>query len=68
MGLLDKINQQKGIQPQNTETLAPEQLNAQELEFLLSLIKQASFKGEMIELIFTVAYKLQSQYSKQIKK
>ena len=40
MGLIDKINQQKGIQPQNIATSAPEQLNVQELEFLLSLIKQ----------------------------
>jgi hypothetical protein len=64
MGLLDKINQQKGIQPQNTETSAPEQLNAQELEFLLSLIKQASFKGEYIETIYNTAAKLQLQYIK----
>jgi hypothetical protein len=68
MGLLDKINQQKGIQPQNTETLAPDHLNAQELEFLLVMLKQSTFKGEMVELIFNVASKLQSQYSKQIKK
>jgi hypothetical protein len=68
MGLLDKINQTKGIQPQNTETLAPDQLNAQELEFLLLMLKQSTFKGEMVELIFNTAAKLQSQYSKQIKK
>ena len=67
MGLIDKIVPKQSAPIQNN-TPAPEQLNAQELEFLLSLIKQASFKGEMIELIFTVAYKLQSQYSKQIKK
>ena len=64
MGLLDKINQQKGIQPQNTVTPAPDQLNAQELEFLLSLIKQTSFKGEAVEIIYNTALKLQNQYSK----
>ena len=64
MGLLDKINQQKGIQPQNIVTPAPDQLNAQELEFLLSLIKQTSFKGEAVEIIYNTALKLQNQYSK----
>lgn len=64
MGLLDKINQQKGVLPQNTTTPAPEQLNAQELEFLLSLIRQTSFKGEAIEIVYNTAFKLQNQYSK----
>jgi hypothetical protein len=65
MGLLDKINQTKGTQPQNTATPAPEQLNAQELEFLLLLLKQSTFKGEAVELVFNTAYKLQLQYNKQ---
>ena len=65
MGILDKINTQKGIQPQNTTIPAPDQLNAQELEFLLLLIKQSTFKGEAIELVFNTAYKLQLQYNKQ---
>jgi hypothetical protein len=64
MGLLDKINQQKGIQPQNTETLAPDQLNTQELEFLLMLLKQTTFKGEHVELIYNTAFKLQNQHTK----
>ena len=64
MGLLDKINQQKGIQPQNTETLAPDQLNVQELEFLLMLLKQTTFKGEHVELIYNTALKLQNQHTK----
>ena len=64
MGLLDKINQPKGTQPQNIVTPAPEQLNAQELEFLLLLLKQSTFKGEAIELVFSTALKLQTQYTK----
>lgn len=64
MGLLDKINAQKGIQPQNTTTPAPDQLTAQELEFLLSLIKQSTFKGEAVEIVFNTAFKLQTQYTK----
>ena len=61
----DKINIQKGTQPQNTTTPVPEQLNAQELEFLLLLIKQSTFKGEAIEIVFNTALKLQTQYTKQ---
>jgi hypothetical protein len=68
MGLLDKINQQKGIQPQDTTTPVPDQLNAQELEFLLLMLKQSTFKGEMIEIMYNLVVKLQSQYTKQIKK
>jgi hypothetical protein len=70
MGLLDKIKQQKGVQdtptPVNTTpTLASDQLNAQELEFLLSMFKQSTFKGEMIEVMYNLVIKLQSQYTKQ---
>jgi len=72
MGLLDKIKQQKGIQ--NTPlrdtvlTLDSDQLDIQELEFLLSVIKQSTFKGEMIEVMYNLVMKLQSQYMKQIPK
>jgi hypothetical protein len=69
MGLLDKIKQQKGVQnppPVNTTpTLASDQLNIQELEFLLSMLKQSTFKGEMIEIMYNLVIKLQSQYMKQ---
>ena len=38
------------------------QLTLQELEFLLFLIKNSTFKGEQVELIYTAAIKLQQQY------
>jgi len=38
------------------------QLSLQELEFLLFLIKNSTFKGEQVELIYTAAIKLQQQY------
>jgi hypothetical protein len=63
MGLIDKIVPKQPAPVQNT-TPAPEQLNVQELEFLLSLIKQASFKGEYIEVVYNAASKLQAQYTK----
>lgn len=72
MGLLDKIKQQKG--PQNaplrdtTLTLDSDQLSIQELEFLLSMLKQSTFKGEMIETMYSLVIKLQSQYMEQLPK
>jgi hypothetical protein len=48
---------------QNTQTsLSPEQLNTQEIEILLSLIKRSTFLGENIESLYTLVIKLQQQY------
>ena len=72
MGLLDKIKQQKGIQNASlmdtTLTLDSDQLSIQELEFLLLMLKQSTFKGEMIETMYSLVMKLQSQYMKQLPK
>jgi hypothetical protein len=38
------------------------QLTASEIEFLLSLIKNANFKGEQLEIIYNIVLKLQDQY------
>lgn len=38
------------------------QLTLQELEFLLFLIKNSTFKGEQVEIIYNAAIKLQNQY------
>ena len=57
MGLIDKVtNKNNNIAP------APEQLNEQELEFLLTLIKNTSFRGEHVELVYNTTLKLQNQY------
>ena len=37
-------------------------LSKQEIEFLLILIKDANFKGEHVELLYSLVYKLQQQY------
>jgi hypothetical protein len=72
MGLLDKIKQQRGtpnIPLRDTVlTLDSDQLDMQELEFLLSVLKQSTFKGEMIEVMYNLVMKLQSQYMKQVPK
>ena len=40
------------------------QLNKQELEFLLLLIKKSTFLGEQLEEVYNTVYKLQQQYLK----
>ena len=64
MGLIDKIAPKVNVNP---PTPAPDQLNAQELEFLLLMLKQSTFKGEIVEVVYNLASKLQSQYTKQTK-
>jgi hypothetical protein len=40
-------------------------LTQPEIEFLLALIKNSVFKGEQLEELYTVVYKLQNQYLEQ---
>ena len=51
----------------NTTPLSPSQLNAREIEILLSLIKVSKFLGEDVEIIYNMVVKLQNQYLDQIK-
>jgi len=47
--------------------LSPSQLNAKEIEILLSLIKRSTFLGEDVEIIYNMVIKLQNQYLDQTK-
>jgi hypothetical protein len=60
MGLINKDNTQN-ITPVSQQ----DQLNAKELEFLLLLIKETSFKGELVETVYNTALKLQNQLIKK---
>ena len=40
-------------------------LTQSELEFVLALIKNSVFKGEQLEELYTIVYKLQNQYLEQ---
>jgi hypothetical protein len=40
------------------------ELSKQEIEFLLTLVKNSTFKGDMIEIVYNTVYKLQDQYIK----
>lgn len=57
MSLLDKI---KNISPSSKE--GDFSLEKHEIEFILLLIKESTFRGEHIETLYNIAYKLQQQY------
>jgi len=56
MGLIDLINKNKQPDPD------PNQLTAQDLEFLLATLKGVSIKGEQVEHFYNLVIKLQNQY------
>jgi hypothetical protein len=62
MGLLDKIINNNNPVPQHLN-----QLNVQELEFLILLIKENTFKGEDLETVYNTTLKLQNQFLEQNK-
>jgi hypothetical protein len=62
MGLLSGKVQIANQQP------APNELNLQELEILLGLLKDATFKGEHVEIVYNTIIKLQNQYIDKTKK
>lgn len=53
MALLDKIKPQKA---------SPDNLEKQEIEFILNTIKNSTFKGEDLDMLYKVVVKLQNQY------
>jgi hypothetical protein len=63
MGLIDLINKKD-----TTNTPDPNQLNVQDLEFLLNTLKGVSIKGEQVEHFYNLVVKLQNQYLSLTKK
>jgi hypothetical protein len=63
MGILDKIRSSSSTQEQSPSN----QLTAQEIEVLLSMIKRTTFLGEDIEPLYNLIVKLQDQYIEQTK-
>ena len=53
-------------QRQNSSPTSGEEflLSQQELEFLLVLIKESTFRGAQLEEVYNTVYKLQQQYLK----
>lgn len=69
MGLVtnNSVNKKEEDQPQKELASFPiskevPQLSKQEIEYLLLLIKETSFKGEDVELLYNLVLKLQRQY------
>lgn len=54
MGLKDIIS--------NKNQSDPNQLNTQELQLVLSLLRQSNIKGEQVELFYNLVLKLQNQF------
>lgn len=61
MGILDTIKKQE-------PKVDTDQLTQSELELLLNILKQATLKGEQVELFYNLAIKIQNQYVKASQK
>lgn len=59
MGLLDQANKDKIIS--KTDEIKIE-LSKEELGILLETLKNSHFKGEIVELIYNLVWKLQNSY------
>lgn len=68
MGLLTK-NLRTQNKPENIQPPAStDELNVKELEFLLSILKEVSFKGGNVEIVYNTVLKLQNKYLEQTQK
>lgn len=63
MGIINKTTSQNN----KTQVLDINQLNKQELEFLLNTLKQTMIMGEHVEMFYNLVIKLQNQYLEQTK-
>lgn len=62
MGLIDKINQkskEKLIESLPEEKIEDLLLNRDELRLILTIIKDSTFKGNQIEVIYNLTWKIQ---------
>lgn len=50
-----------------TLDLKTNELLPQEIQSLLMLIKESTFKGEQVEIVYNIVYKLQQQYIEKTK-
>lgn len=57
MGILDKITKESPSQKEGDFSL-----EKHEIEFILLTLKESTFKGEHVEILYNIAYKLQQQY------
>jgi len=66
MSILNKIKQTTtDIQASQSPERDAFSLSKAEIELLLALIKESSFRGEHVETIYSLVYKLQQQHQAQ---
>jgi len=58
--ILDLINKKSTTSEQPVIDI--NQLNVQDLEFLLTALKTSTFRGDQLELFYNLVIKLQNQY------
>jgi len=65
MGLIDKIREKEATSKVASYDQTQEEdllLNKEELKYLLNLIKKSQFKGNEVELIYNLSWKLQKAF------
>lgn len=64
MGLLDRIRQNSPSDEGDflNKKIDINSLTKEEIELLLLLIKQSSFRGDQLEILYNTVIKLQNQY------
>jgi hypothetical protein len=65
MSIINKNNTNNSSSPVNQNNREEFILIQQEIEYLLELIKNSTFKGEQLETLYNIVYKLQQQYLSQ---
>jgi hypothetical protein len=57
------VSSEQIVQQQPTQSKSQDySLTREELQFLLAMIKQSTFQGEAIEMLYKLVIKLQNQY------
>ncbi len=63
MGILNKLTNNTNNSNSPSQSSGGEfSLSQQEIELLLSMIKDSHFRGDSLELLYGTVYKLQQQY------
>ena len=65
MSIVNKNNINNSSSPVNQNNREEHILIQQEIEYLLELVKNSMFKGEQLETVYNIVYKLQQQYLSQ---
>jgi hypothetical protein len=65
MGIVNKNNTIQNVVKDTPRVPGINQLNTQELEFLLNMLRTATLVGEQVEMFYNLVVKLQNQYIDQ---